>query len=476
MLAETFLEENNTSDLRRSDPRRYFHEAWYVETYLQSDGAIDPWNHYVLVGEAQGAFPHPLFCPDFYRSQAKISDGLALQHYARFGVDRLIHPHPLVRPTQSDQDLHWFATNDHDAISHLVRPRGNENSSSVLRYLLAHDEEWRLPNPLFDRVWYRGSYSDQMERFREPLTHYLAVGGYRGVSSGEFFNWESFLARRRDLLLQINTPLEHVLLHEPAGAFTFGERRPEAIIQEECSKKNYENAAMVLTGWRKEDLDSWEILQITDQQRDHTRFRELNGSLISLNETTACVLGTVLDVANAAHYLVVDEVLFAQRNPHPIEMESALVFSPENGVDVDIIKNVIETARKHSTPIVTTREIASALEVYRREAGVELEVFTPVHEIVVNTLISPEQTNSVATTRPAEVSVAVSIVNSHAAAPSDSSVTPIGVKVLLALLDPGSSLTVRNPGLLGPVLKRELRALGDEREVGIRFLDREVVS
>lgn len=474
MFAKTFLEENRTSDLHRNDPRRYFHEAWYAETYLQSEGAIDPWNHYVLVGEAQGAFPHPLFCPDFYRSQAQISDGLALQHYARFGLDRMIHPHPLVRPTRPDQDLQWFATNDQDAISHLLRPRGQESSSTILRYLLASDDEWRSPNPLFDRSWYRSSYSDEISRFREPLTHYLARGGHQGLATGEFFSWQHFLSKRKDLLLGINTPLEHVLLHEPSGAFTFGDRKPEAIIQEQCLRGNYKAALQVLTGWQKADPDTWETLQLIDQWQAHTRFRELNGSFISRNETTAHVMGSILDVANAAHYLVIDEILFAQLDPHPYEIESALVLSPESSVDV--IKNVVETAREHNAPIVTTREIASALAVYQREVGIELEVLTPDHEIAVNSLISHDRTTSIATTHPTEISVSVGVVDSNASTSSDSSVTALGVKVLLALLVPGSSLSVRNPGLLGPVRRRELGELGVQRNIKIRFLDRELAS
>ena len=459
--------------LPKSDPRRYFNSSWYRETFLgELESSVDPWDHYVLVGERSGAMPHPMFSPTYYRAQAQDHGGLALEHYARFGIDRMIHPHPLVRPSLPGQDLHWFAENDDPGIGHLIRSAAESSQTSrLLRYLLSDDKAERFPNPLFDRQWYREQFGPEIGPFGDPLAHYLAVGGHRGLPTGRDIDWKPFLSRRQDLLLQALTPMEHVLLHEPGGSFTFGSIRPEAAISRALADHDVPHALMLLAAWHLTSFGDWTAVTLHESRRfPGATVRELSGALLVENESTGYLLGTPRCMSDSSTWWVTEDAVLTRKPNSPIpDIPSCVLLDPSRTNDVQMIRTAIRIASTRGVPVLSVNNVGEGLRVLAEQCGVSIAVLTPASGVAVREIVRVETPTGDSLTQEAVTVRVTARTREYSPHPEDHDpLTADGCHFLLALLPPGSDLQVSNSGQFSPSERRSLTATAEY--CGVRLI------
>ena len=479
MDTHQFLTRQPNVEVDAGSARYYFHEDWYRATYLQgADASTDPWDHYVLVGERAGAMPHPMFCPTFYRQQSSENGGLALDHYARFGIGRMIHPHPLIRPTHPGQDLRWFEANDCPTTSHLVwfsdTKRGTHVGSLVLRYLLSTEDEWRFPNPLFDRVWYRAKFGAEIEPFGDPLAHYLAVGGHRGLPTGPHIVWESFLKRRPDLLLQVATPLEHALRHEPAYSFTFGVQRPEWLIVDALESGLDGDARAVLAAWSLTEIDEWLTIQLNSEpQEEAIHVLDVGGCLLTTNGVSGTLHGEPAVRHSQDRFILSDRAALVRRPHAPSSVDGGLLLIPSQSPNGDDIRSCVATALKTGATIVTDCETAAGLEAAAVSLSLHLNVVVPVNLTSVSTArnqIALGDDTRELESLPAQHAT-VCVVGRNDTQKNQGltlELTSRGLMTLLTILPAQSQITIENPLSLRPSHRRELRRAADDRDIALR--------
>jgi len=434
---------------------------------------VPAWDHYVLFGEEAGFQPHPLFHPSYYKRLANVGDGLALAHYAQQGVHRLVHPHPLVRPTSAEQDLWWFAENDHENIQHLVTPRPGELGSSLLRYLLATDEEWRHPNPLFDRVWYRDHYSGECGEMPDPLTHYLCEGGHRGHATGEHIEWSPFLQRRPDLLLQHLSPMEHALLHEQPSGFTFGNARPEAHIRNAIRNNNTEGACRILGAWSHSSPDSWK----TRVRREATSRTDITvmptgDDLVVFDSETFVSRPTRSGFLSSSRYWIDHEIGFFRDEPISEELPQAILIDPTTVTSGDALQRLIKFSQESGLPVLASQSFESLLRILEPVVGKIFNLRMVSSPLRVGRVVLPDHQ---ITAHP-EVGHHDSI---EIVCETSEQLKEIGLRrsllpLLLESMPERSRLEITDALTVGPNLRRRLATTADQRLIDLSWIPGDV--
>jgi hypothetical protein len=139
-------------------PNPLFDRDWYLALNPDITAAqVDPWQHYVEFGAAEGRDPNPLFHTSWY-----------LKRYAG------------LIPFYSNPLLHYWE-------------RGVAEGCD--------------PNPLFDSDWYLERYPDARARDLNPLLHYWRIGAARGYDPCAQFDTAWYLRANPDLSPGPLTPL-----------------------------------------------------------------------------------------------------------------------------------------------------------------------------------------------------------------------------------------------------------------------------
>lgn len=159
---------------------------------------IDPLDHFLTSGLAEGRSPCALFDPDFYLRQPGVPAGHAFLflHYLETGILAGLDPHPLVDAafyTQQSPEL----------------PAG---TNPLTHMLGAGRRENRRPNPLFDPVYYRRR-QPRADHTLHPLIHYVLRGWRERLQPHPLFDPLAYLERRPDIEAAGIDPLAHYLQH-----------------------------------------------------------------------------------------------------------------------------------------------------------------------------------------------------------------------------------------------------------------------
>lgn len=83
----------------------------------------------------------------------------------------------------------------------------------VIHYLLVGGFQGKDPNPYFKSEWYLDTYPDVDESGLNPLLHYITCGGEEGRSTSPNFNSEVYVGNNTDVKEFGLTPLAHYLIH-----------------------------------------------------------------------------------------------------------------------------------------------------------------------------------------------------------------------------------------------------------------------
>ena len=179
--------------------RLLFDRGFYLAAHPDvAASGIDPLDHFLTCGLAEGRSPCVLFDPEFYLGQPgapDTRDGLFL-HYLTVGIGLGLDPHPLVMAG------HYAAQ----------APRLPAGTNPLTHMLGVGRRENRRPNPLFDPAFYRrrlrgGSPS------QHPLAHYAQSGWLERLQPHPLFDPAAYLAQRDDIEAAGLDPLAHYLRH-----------------------------------------------------------------------------------------------------------------------------------------------------------------------------------------------------------------------------------------------------------------------
>lgn len=137
-----------------------FDADWYCSKYSDvAKSSMDPLDHYIRHGAAEGRDPHPLFNSGFYKKQVgKSAHRRPLLHYLTADPLAAVSPHPLF-------DSNWYLKNNPDVASAKVDP--------LVHYLTRGAIERRDPSAVFSTRAYLLAHPELRVDQVNPLVHFI---------------------------------------------------------------------------------------------------------------------------------------------------------------------------------------------------------------------------------------------------------------------------------------------------------------
>jgi GT2 family glycosyltransferase len=179
------------------NPNSLFDLPWYLARSPDvAEAELSALKHYCEWGAQEGRDPSPLFSTNWYLAQNPdvAAAGLnPLAHYLEHGAREGRDPHPLF-------DTSWY-------LAHNPEVSGLNPLEHYLRWGCHHR---RSPHPLFDATWYLAQYDDVAAAKIDPLLHYLDIGWREGRDPHPLFDSSWYLEQNPDLRGELN-PLRHYL-------------------------------------------------------------------------------------------------------------------------------------------------------------------------------------------------------------------------------------------------------------------------
>lgn len=151
-----------------------FDPDFYRRTYPDvAGGGLDPLEHYLRSGGAEGRRPSPWFDGAWYLARhADVADTgqNPLVHYIQFGAAEGRDPNPFF-------STRWYRTNN---------PASTSSPTPLDHYAGQGARALRDPSPLFDARWYAECNPDAAAAGLDPLAHFLLIGRAAGRSPTPF--------------------------------------------------------------------------------------------------------------------------------------------------------------------------------------------------------------------------------------------------------------------------------------------------
>jgi hypothetical protein len=220
-------------------PKALFDQAWYLRQNPELAGSRwPPLAHYLILGDAQGRAPHPLFDVRHYKGRHAVKVAAsrlsALQHFEAAGAQEGFDPHPLfdlrhyvgqseaVAETGENPLVHYLLQGWREGLDphplfagdwYLQRlgPDARPDAAPLLHYVLIGAEEGRDPHPLFDAAWYAARHRDLAGSGQNPLVHFLAAGARERRNPSPHFDTAYYLEQHPELAETGANPLVHYL-------------------------------------------------------------------------------------------------------------------------------------------------------------------------------------------------------------------------------------------------------------------------
>ncbi|WP_155943268.1 hypothetical protein [Rhodanobacter thiooxydans] len=185
--------------------RALFVEEWYLSTNEDVRLAqLDPFNHFIQFGMAEGRSPTPLIDIDFYlntNGDVREANINPLIHFLEHGGVEGRSPHPLF-------DARWYLEKNPDVRECGVNP--------LLHFVEFGAREGRNPNSLFDVSWYKHEYLRHEDAGVNPLVHYVLHGSTIRLQPCLLFNAKRY-ASDHDLPPGDDALEHHLLLARSHG-------------------------------------------------------------------------------------------------------------------------------------------------------------------------------------------------------------------------------------------------------------------
>ena len=178
--------------------RPLFDAAWYLTNYPDVlTSGLEPFSHYMTIGENSGRWPNAYFDPEYYRSiapGARKSDDLALAHYAVKGWKRGRNPS---RKFSSKLYLEAYPAAKNAEIAPLAYHLAIGKYEGKTTFPMVLERPYERPlmdlmlsihqSGLFDEEWYGTFYSDLRHADVNLLYHYVKFGSSENRRPNQFF-------------------------------------------------------------------------------------------------------------------------------------------------------------------------------------------------------------------------------------------------------------------------------------------------
>jgi glycosyltransferase involved in cell wall biosynthesis len=223
-------------------PKALFDQAWYLESAPALAGSRwAPLAHYLVVGDLEGRWPHPLVEP---RRVRRLGSGrTALQDFLFEGAASGRDPHRLfslrhyvgqceaVARTGENPLVHYLRAGWRDDLdphplfaSAWVRSQGEPVAGAEIAPLLRHAADGGGPPshpllarrknaPAFDPDFYLAQAPAEAQE--DPLLHYLTVGTFEGLSPSPQFDEPAWFAANPGAATETRSGLELAVADSP---------------------------------------------------------------------------------------------------------------------------------------------------------------------------------------------------------------------------------------------------------------------
>ncbi|MDO6477529.1 glycosyltransferase [Alteromonas sp. 1_MG-2023] len=226
-----------------------FDTSFYFEKNSDvKESGMDPIEHYCLFGHKEGRDPNHLFCTRWYRMHYNVNENSnPLLDYLKSGWKQKRNPHykfDIEKFNENNQSLilkneeplkqYLSDKNRYKPIENYRMDYGNGDVKTILKsglfsetwYLkknldlsfydpilhyvaFGHKEYARKPNPFFDALWYKNTYS--IDESDNALVHYINIGSKLGYSPSPNFSSEKYLEEYTEVKEAGLEPLVHFL-------------------------------------------------------------------------------------------------------------------------------------------------------------------------------------------------------------------------------------------------------------------------
>jgi hypothetical protein len=167
-----------------------FDREWYLQQYPDvRAGEMDPYEHYLRHGAAEGRDPSPLFNTSWYLEQnpdVKASGVNPLLHYYLHGAAEGRDPNPLF-------NSQWYRSR--------VGLPSNDSTNPLVHFLSEVPERRCDPSPFFDGAWYRAQHSEMASSGLDPFLYYAKIGAQLGHCTTPLFDPAWYAASNTDVPL-----------------------------------------------------------------------------------------------------------------------------------------------------------------------------------------------------------------------------------------------------------------------------------
>ena len=175
-----------------------FDRTWYNATYVDVAAAgVDPAEHYVRFGAAEGREPSPWFSGKAY-----------------------LEKNPDVAATRANPLLHYiehgYAEGRTGGVAQEIRGIESLLISNVPVGALRRDLQFAETvrnSVFFDENWYVSNYPEVGTSGIDPAEHYVRIGASEGYDPGPLFSTRSYLEKNADVAAAKANPLLHYLEH-----------------------------------------------------------------------------------------------------------------------------------------------------------------------------------------------------------------------------------------------------------------------
>ena len=199
---QTLRRATNSRPAKRRDPRlpdALLRAVFDAEHYLQANGlalpkGMDPLDHYLTEGRAQGLSPHPLLDVNWIARDWPRSRLFDLVEYLVDPALFAVSPHPLF-------DAAYYLAANSDVAEAGANP--------LAHYLLHGWREGRAPNRLFDSAWYLAHNPDVLTADLNPLVHLARHGLNERRSIHPLFDHAFYLEKYPDVAANQIDPYVH---------------------------------------------------------------------------------------------------------------------------------------------------------------------------------------------------------------------------------------------------------------------------
>jgi serralysin len=202
------------------DPNEFFSTNFYLGANPDARAGGNPLGHYHASGWKNGYDPGPNFDTGLYlkNNPDVAAAGInPLEHYLLAGRAEGRLAYPAIGPLVGGFDAQYYLQHNPDVAAAHIDP--------LFHFNVVGWHEGRNPNALFDTAGYLATYTDVAAAHINPFDHYNLVGWHEGRDPSVGFDTSSYLSTYTDVAAAHINPLTHFLqsgLHEGRSPFADG--------------------------------------------------------------------------------------------------------------------------------------------------------------------------------------------------------------------------------------------------------------